>query len=271
MKKKTLLLAGICIVCIACQNTEEKAAKLLETARETFAKGQYNEAKKQIDSIKLLYPKAFDTRHEGIRLMRQIEMAEQKHTLNYLDSLLSEEQAKFEQIKSHFAFEKDTAYQQIGRFLHPSQVIERNLHRSFLRFQVDENGQVSMTSIYCGPRNIHHTAVKVTASDGSFAQTPTSKDSYETTDLDEHIEKADYAMGADGNVIEFIALNQDKKLTATFIGDRTFQTVLTSTDRQAAAEIYRLGQLLSSITRIKKSQDECRLKIRFLEEKEQQS
>ena len=67
-------------------------------------------------------------------------------------------------------------YQNIGNYLHPSQVIEKNLHRSFLRFQVDENGVMSMTSIYCGAHNIHHVAVKVTAPDGSFAETPAAKD-----------------------------------------------------------------------------------------------
>ena len=49
-----------------------------------------------------------------------------------------------------------------------------------------------MTSIYCGAHNIHHVAVKVTAPDGSFAETPAAKDSYETTDLGEKIEKADF-------------------------------------------------------------------------------
>lgn len=48
---------------------------------------------------------------------------------------------------------------------------------------------MSMTSIYCGPSNIHHISVKVIAPDGSFAETPASKDSYETTDLGEKIEK----------------------------------------------------------------------------------
>ncbi len=34
---------------------------------------------------------------------------------------------------------------------------------------------MSMTSIYCGAHNIHHVAVKVTAPDGSFAETPPPK------------------------------------------------------------------------------------------------
>ena len=48
--------------------------------------------------------------------------------------------------------------------------------------------------------------MKVIAPDGSFAETPSSKDSYETTDMNEKIEKADYKLGEDGNVIEFLHL-----------------------------------------------------------------
>ena len=153
----------------------KKAGERLQTARAAFERGDYSEAKMQIDSIKILYPKAFETRREGIGLMQQVELKEQEKTLAYLDSMLQEKQEAVDAIKGNYAFEKDAEYQRIGNYLHPSQVIEKNLHRSYLRFQVDENGVMSMTSIYCGPHNIHHLAVKVTAPDGSFAETPASK------------------------------------------------------------------------------------------------
>ena len=75
---------------------------------------------------------------------------------------------------------------------------------------------MSMTSIYCGAGNIHHVGVKVMTPDGSFAETPTSKDSYETSDMNEKIEKADYKLGEDGNVIEFLNLNKDKNIRVEF-------------------------------------------------------
>ena len=80
-----------------------------------------------------------------------------------------------------------------------------------------------MTSIYCGAGNIHHVGVKVMTPDGSFAETPTSKDSYETSDMNEKIEKADYKLGEDGNVIEFLNLNKDKNIRVEYIGDRTYK------------------------------------------------
>ena len=56
MKK---LIAGICVTMLlaSCGNdAEKKASEKLSAARSAFAQGDYNEAKLQIDSIKILYP-----------------------------------------------------------------------------------------------------------------------------------------------------------------------------------------------------------------------
>ena len=202
--------------------------------------------------------------------MQQVELKEQEKTLAYLDSLLQKKQGELDAMKSRFVFEKDAEYQNIGNYLHPSQVIEKNLHRSFLRFLVDETGQMTMTSIYCGASNIHHISVKVVAPDGSFAETPASKDSYETSDLGEKIEKSDYKLGEDGNAIGCIYLNKDKNIKVNYQGERSYSTTMTPADRQAAASVYELSQLLSSITQIKKEMEEANLKIEFVKRKIQE-
>lgn len=265
--KKGLLMMCLCCTLFSCNDTEKKAEEKLQAARHAFEQGSYNEAKILIDSIKTLYPKAFDVRRAGIGLMQEIELKEQERSLVYLDSMLQTKQQVFDAIKSKYVFEKDAEYQNIGHYLHPSQIIEKNLHRSFLRFQVDENGIMSMTSIYCGFRNIHHIAVKVIAPDGSFAETPASKDSYETTDLGEKIEKADYKMGEDGNVMGFLYLNKDKNIKIQYQGERPYSTAMSPTDRQALADVYELAQLLSSISEIKKNMEEANLKIGFVKRK----
>ncbi len=265
--KKVIFLACLCYALFSCEDVEKKAGEKLQAAREAFELGNYNEAKILIDSIKVLYPKAFETRRAGIGLMQEVELKEQEKSLVYLDSMLQAKQKEFNVIKGKYTFEKDAEYQNIGHYLHPSQVIEKNLHRSFLRFQVDENGVMSMTSIYCGAYNIHHVAVKVTAPDGSFAETPAAKDSYETTDLGEKIEKADFKLGEDGNVMGFLYLNKDKNIKVNYQGERPYSITMTAADRQALASVYELAQLLSSMTEIKKNMEEANLKIGFVKKK----
>ena len=265
--KKVILLACLCCTLFSCEDVEKKAGEKLQAAREAFELGNYNEAKILIDSIKVLYPKAFETRRAGIGLMQEVELKEQEKSLVYLDSMLQAKQKDFDAIKGKYTFEKDAEYQNIGNYLHPSQVIEKNLHRSFLRFQVDENGVMSMTSIYCGAHNIHHVAVKVTAPDGSFTETPAAKDSYETTDLGEKIEKADFKLGEDGNVMGFLYLNKDKNIKVNYRGERPYSITMTAADRQALVSVYELAQLLSSMTEIKKNMEEANLKIEFVKKK----
>ena len=265
--KRIILLTCLCGALMACGEVEKKAEAKLQAAREAFERGDYNEAKRQIDSIKVLYPKAFDTRRAGIALMQDVDLAEQEKTLTYLDSLMQQKEQELDQLRPRYTFEKDEEYQQIGNYLHPSQVIEKNLHRSFLRFMVNEQGIMNMTSIYCGPRNIHHTAVKVTAPDGSFAETPTAKDCYETSDLGEQIEKADFKMSNDGNVMGFLYLNRDKEIRVDYLGERPYSFRMSAADRQAVAAVYELSQLLSSMSQIRKEQEEARLKKEFVTRK----
>lgn len=59
--KKVILLASLCCTLLSCEDVEKKAGEKLQAAHEAFELGNYNEAKILIDSIKVLYPKAFET------------------------------------------------------------------------------------------------------------------------------------------------------------------------------------------------------------------
>lgn len=266
--KKLVILSFVSLLLASCGGgAEKKATEKLQSALQAFEAGDFNLAKTEIDSIKILYPNAFHARKEGIKLMQQVELAEQKQTVAYLDSILAEKQAGFEAIKGKFVLEKDTAYQDIGNYFWPTQTVEKNLHRSYLRFQVNERGVMSMTSIYCGASHIHHLAIKVIAPDGTFAETPTSNDSYETTDLGEKIEKADYLLGQDGNLMGFIYFNHDKNLKVEYLGGQKYVTTMSATDRQALKETYELSQVLSAIEQARKEKEEANLKIGFISRK----
>ena len=271
MKKTSLLALPLLLALAGCSGDEKKADELYLRAEASFAEGDYSRAKLQIDSIRSLYPKAFEARKAGIKLMQQVDLAEQRKTLAYLDSLMTLRQASLDSIAGSFVLEKDTAYQEEGNYFYPTQVVEKNIGRSFLRGQVSERGEMSLTSIYSGGRNIHHTAVKVSIGD-NFAQTPPSADSYETTDLGRPVEKADYKQGSDGGVIAFIAANRDKKnIRLEFLGDRKYVTTMRPDDIKAIASLSDLARILSGIEEIKEKQNEANLKIRFVTRKIEES
>lgn len=267
MKLNKLIALPLFMALFSCNSDEKKAEELFQRAESSFATGDYSLAKLQIDSIRTLYPKAFEVRKAGIKLMQQVDLQEQQKTLVYLDSVMAVKQASLDSIRGNFVLEKDTAYQEVGNYFYPTQTVEKNIGRSFLRGQVNERGEMSITSIYCAGGKLHHRAVKVSVDD-LFAETPISPDCYETTDLGKAIEKADYKLGSDGGVIAFITANQDKKrIRLEFIGDRNYKTTMQPNDIKAIAELSRLAQVLSSIEAIKKEQNEANLKIRFVNRK----
>jgi len=254
------LLAG-------CDDGGEKEAQVrLQKAEAALQQDNFSEAKLQIDSIKMLHPKAFEARKQGIKLMQQVDLKEQQKTLVYLDSLMQVKQAQLDIIKGNFVLEKDTAYQEIGNWFYPTQVVEKNVGRSFLRAQVSELGEMSLTSIYCAGGKLNHTSVKVSVGD-TFAETPMTKDSYTTTDLGRTIEKADYKLGEDGGVAGFIVTNADKNIQLTFIGDKTWRTAMQKNDRKAFVELTELARILSGVEEIRKQQKEANLKIQFVTRK----
>ena len=73
MKKLIIFFCGT-LALTACGNgIEKKANEKLTIARAAYERGDYEEAKTQIDSIKILYPKAFEARKAGQELMLDVE------------------------------------------------------------------------------------------------------------------------------------------------------------------------------------------------------
>ena len=267
MKKIGLSALLALALLTGCGDGGEKQAQLhLQKAEQALLLENFSEAKLQIDSIKMLYPKAFEARKQGIKVMQQVDLKEQTRTLAYLDSVMLVKQAQLDSIKGDFVLEKDTAYQDIGNYFYPTQTVEKSLGRSFLRGQVNELGEMSLTSIYCAGGQLHHTSVKVSVGE-LFAETSVSKDSYETTDLGKTIEKSDYKIGEDGGVVGFIIANQDKNIQLHFIGDKTYRTVMDKNDRKAIVKLAELARVLSSMEEIRKQQKEASLKIQFVSRK----
>ena len=254
-------------VLTACDDGGEKKAALhLTRAEQALAQGDFNEAKLQIDSIRLLYPKAFEARRQGVKLMQQVDLQEQQKSLLYLDSLMTLKQAQLDSIRGEFVLEKDTAYQEEGNWMAPTQVVEKNTGRTFLRGQVNERGEMSLTSIFCAGGQLHHTQVKVSVGD-EFAETQPSHDCYETTDLGRHIEKSDYTQQEAQDVIAFIVDHQDQNIQLQFIGDKTYRTAMQPADRKAIARLTDLARVLSSMEQIRNEQKEANLKIKFVTKK----
>ena len=264
MRKKYLIPLLAALFVSACNSGEKGAQALLRRAEAAYEAGLYQKSIALIDSLKKSYPKAFDSRRQGQELVRKATLADQIENLQFLDSVLNEKHTLLAQVKKEYLFEKDTAYQQLGLYYHPSQQLEKNLHRSHLSFRVNERGELVMTSIYCGKQSIHHYGVRVTAPDATYMETPSAKETYESSIMGEQIEKSDFRIGEDGGVMEFIYHHAGENLKVQFQGEKSYTTTMSASDRQALVAVYDLAQLLDFIYQMEQEREACYVKIRFI-------
>ena len=273
--RKSLLLLAILSLNIACkENTEDKAGKHLGNAKEAFSVGNYNLAKQEIDSIRILFPKAIEVRRQGLYLMQQIEEAEQLQTIEFEDSMITKARAAFNEIKGNFTFQKDERYQDIGLYTIKSQAPERNTDRTYIRAQVDEKGQMALISHYRGSSYIHHDQIRLFIGD-NYVETPVSDDRHEFTDLGVYYERLNFLSGADGGAAAFISANKDANIKYTLYrktGPDSSREVyrnlsLAKSDREAIASLYNLSQILLSIEEHKKLREEADRHLKFIQSK----
>ena len=273
--KKILALVALCIFVISCQESvEQKAGHHLDHAKEAFSIGNFNVAKQEIDSIKILYPKAFEARKQGIKLMQQIEEAEQMRIIEYEDSMIAVAQAAFEKIKGDYAFEKDERYQDIGLYTIKSQAPQRNTDRTYIRAQVDELGRMNLISCYRGSSYIHHDWLKLSVGE-VYVDTPESNDRHEFEDLGVYYEWLSFINGNDGGAAAFISANKDENITFTLYrktGPDSSRPVyrnlkLNKDDRYAIAKLYNLSQVLLSLNEHKNLRDEAQRHLMFIRSK----
>ena len=273
--KKLLGLLVLSTLIISCgENIEKSAGRHLKNAKEAFSVGNYNVAKQEIDSIKILYPKAFEARRQGIKLMQQIEEAEQMRIVEYEDSMVAVAQAAFEKIKGNYAFEKDERYQDIGLYTIKSQAPQRNTDRTYIRAQVDELGRMTLISSYRGSSYIHHDWLKLSVGE-VYVDTPESRDRHEFEDLGVYYEWLSFINGNDGGAAAFINANKDENITYTLYrktGPDSSRPVyrnlkLNKDDRYAIASLYDLSQILLSLNEHKNLRDEADRHLQFIRSK----
>ena len=273
--KKLLPLLVLSTVIISCgENIEEKAGKHLDNAKEAFSEGNFNLAKQEIDSIKILYPKAIETRRQGLKLMQQVEEAEQLRTIEYEDSMIAAAKAAFEKIKPNYVFEKDERYQDIGLYTIKSQATTRNVDRNYIRGQVDEMGRMTLVSHYRGSSYIHHDQLRLSVGE-EYVETPVSDVRHEFTDLGVYYERLSFIDGNDGGAAAFIKAKKDENITYTLYrktGPDSRRSVysnlrLNKDDRYAIASLYDLAQILQSLEEHKKLRDEAQRHLQFIRSK----
>lgn len=266
MKIRNLILAlaaGLALVNCA-DNVEQQAQPYLDRARQAFDTEQYNLARLQIDSIKELYPKAFETRRKAQTLLLQVDLAETQRNHHYIDSMLALSRTSVEPLIPQLYFDKDTAYQDIGLYYAAQHRIERNVGRTFMRPQTDEKGKFALVVFYRG-RDIKPHTLRITAPDGTFAEL-SSPTSHTWNDASGRTERLDFVSNPTESVASFVELHTNETLKAELIGEKS-KTALpfAKADKQALLDVAKVATLLRTVDELDNKLQEANRRLDFVQ------
>ena len=266
MKIRNLMLALVAGLTLTnCAEDVEKLAKpYLTRAQQSYTNKQYALAKLQLDSIKQLYPKAFEARKQAGALLIEVELTEARNGKYYTDSLLTENSARATSLAAALYFDKDAKYQDYGTYYAAQHRTEKNASKSYLRPQTSEkDGTFTITAFYRGKPIGAHT-LRFTAPDGSYVELQPTAEPYVMSDATGRTERTDFAATPD--VIHFVALHTTPKVT--LIGkDGKAQMTFTKNDAKALTQVADLAAALKAVSVLQAEQQELTRRITFYEER----
>lgn len=262
--KRIFILIVVVAVFAACSSPEKKAEVLLTEARSAVAESRYDDARALVDSLRSAYPTAVEARREALKLENEFELADAKKCLEQTSEKLVSETERLDSMKTYFILEKDSKYQAVGYFVNPEQIGSK-MHKTALRAQVNEEGQMVLVSIVHG-KKLGHKRIRVSLPTGEMAETPRCF-SFLTHSVVGYEEEASFKLGDDGGVVEFIS-NNSGTMTVTCIGDSgEYAFQLSPSDKFAVRHCYMLAKRFESVKALAQEKEKLSLKVRFYEKK----
>ena len=246
--RKASFFFVLCLLLTSCNNNKEQATARFEQAKRFAQEMEYNAARLQLDSIKLLYPHEISVLKESQLLTWEIEKKELERSLAYLDSLLTFSSKEAELLKEKLLFEKNEVYQTIGIYMNKNQTLEKTQGISYLRFYVNEKGVMTMMAVASGHGKGTFSSVRAETSTGIYAETPVISKSDSNNFTGEVSQTLTFTKGKDNEFIEFLYLYKNKPLKILYLGgSKAYSFSFSKADVNALQEIYDLSNALSVI------------------------
>lgn len=252
---------------IACTTENNDAQQQLQSARTAYNQKEYALAKEKLDSLKIKYPKAFTQIREGLALLDSVRRGENEQIIKSCDSLITFYQPQVDLKKKQFSFLQNKQYQETGYYT-PKESVTNTITGTTLRSGVEENGQLYIESVFIG--NQKHNKIKITAKDGSFAESiPVNDDglNYRFTNMNKTYEVIRFSGNKENGIAKFIFTNINTPLTASIEGQGKYTYALSQTVKSAIAKSYELSVMMLQLDSLKMSKEKAEYHIYYLDNK----
>ncbi|MDU1889696.1 MAG: hypothetical protein E6767_03320 [Dysgonomonas sp.] len=257
-------------VCFIACGSENNGARLhLESARTFYLNKDYNRAKQEIDSIRILYPKSVEERRQSLLLLDSVRYAENYKVIADCDSLINLFQPEVEETKKQFAYQRDKRYQETGAYIPKESFSDGYITGTNLRSGVTEEGLLFLESVFVGSSQKHN-SLKLSTKDGLFIQSGIVTEdgaNYRFTNMGKSYEVIRFTGISENGMAKFIFSNVDKPLTATLSGAGNYSFVLSNSTKKSIAKSFQLSTLMLELDSLKTTKEKAEFHIYNLDKK----
>ncbi len=251
MKYNTIiLLSWLVFLFSACAKSDaELAAERVEHARVLVQDNQLNQAKMELDSVHVLYPKEIAARRLAKSLSDSIVYIEAQRTLAYSDSMLNVLLPQVDPLLKKFRYEKNDKYEDEGKYVHYLLKTTSNTARCYLQCYVSDQRKTILKSYYFGAKRLQQERITLTANDMNVEFTGShhafeAEGWYEILTLDE-----EHAL----QLLNFISAHRNDRIKVTLAGKSNYIYYLQANEKEALEQTYLLGTLMRDIRRLEEN------------------
>ncbi len=229
----------VAFVLFSCSSKEEQQENvLLARARTEFEKGNYNAARRLIDSIRVVSPTETRILREAEILRREAMIKEKERDVAFFEEELQRLVSERDELAAKFVFDKRSGFYTVK-----SQDLSKNTKNNFLKASVDKDGVMYLTSFYRGSKKIKHKTLKL-SSNGIYVSC--DRVAYERNEKSS--ERRDYKYGEDDGLVDFIYATKTGKIEVELSGDKGKATyTLRDSDAAAVRSILELRHAIVAV------------------------
>lgn len=263
----TLSLFILILSVTSCNSGKKKPQDYLAVAEKALQENNFEAAKLHIDSIKILFPKAFEEIKMGFDLMQEVRRAENKRNIAFIDSMIDVNTDRLKEQLPSFDFIRDKDYQEFGNYIPKLTPLSRTIEQHTLRSGLNEKGVLYLESVLSG-MNLNHNKIKVLIADGSYAESlPVTSDglNYTFKTLNKTYEIVRFFGNDENGVAEFIYTFEKNPITLNYIGKRSYSRTLSNTEKKAISQSFELSKTILEIEKLKFEKGKSEALLRYLD------
>jgi hypothetical protein len=270
MKKITVACFLFCFILFLSCNKEQKKTSLhyLQRVDSLLILNNTELAKRTLDSIHILFPSEIEIRKKAVYKKYEIDLVELERNYIFYDSVSTSKRGVVDTLKHYFVLKEDSFYR--GEKVYEHLLQAKMLPKTSIKVDVNEQGIVSLSSIYTGLSPIEHSSMKVESGD-VFIQTSqpetNSKAMYAFRDGADYWEIRNYTEKDAREVLLFVEQFEQEIIKVRLLGEKNHIFQLDQNDKKRIIATWHYSLLLKEIDFAYKQKNIIQSKIASLRNK----